>query len=201
MVRTAGKSSVSSRRRARGVLVVIAALFLASALLRLGDGAGEALARTASGSEGSPDGAALDRSCEPPEDLDAVLAAFQDREAGIAAKEEALAERMRLLEAAEQRVSDQLAALSRAEEELRSTMALADNAAEDDLARLTKVYENMKPDRAAALFEEMAPDFAAGFLGRMRPEPAAEIMAELSPRAAHTFSVVLAGRNAEVPTQ
>jgi len=35
----------------------------------------------------------------------------------------------------------------------------------------------------------------------MRPEAAAAIMAGLTPQAAHTFSVVLAGRNANVPKE
>ena len=78
-------------------------------------------------------------------------------------------------------------------------MAYADTAAEGDLARLTAVYENMKPKDAAALFEEMDPDFAAGFLGRMRADSAAGIMAGLSPPVAYSVSVLLAGRNANVP--
>ena len=98
-------------------------------------------------------------------------------------------------------MDQKLIALTQAEAALRDTIALADTAAESDLDRLTKVYENMKPKQAAALFEEMHPNFAAGFLGRMRPEAAAEIMAGLSPEAAHTFSVVMAGRNANVPTE
>ena len=69
-------------------------------------------------------------------------------------------------------------------------------AAEDDLAGLTRVYETMKPKDAAALFERMDARFAAGFLARMRPEAGAGIMAGLSPEAAHAISVVLAGRNA-----
>jgi len=84
---------------------------------------------------------------------------------------------------------------------LRETIALAESASDNDLDRLTKVYESMKPKQAAALFEQMNPNFAAGFLGRMRPEAAAMIMAGLSPEAAHSFSVVLAGRNANVPRE
>ena len=81
------------------------------------------------------------------------------------------------------------------------TLALADGATEADVARLTTVYEQMKPKESAALFEEMDPTFAAGFLARMRPEAAAGIMAGLSPEAAYTISVVLAGRNGAVPTE
>ena len=61
------------------------------------------------------------------------------------------------------------------------------------------IHENMKPKDAAALFEEMAPEFAAGFLGRMRPDAAGAVMAGLDPKTAYTISVLLAGRNADVP--
>ena len=75
------------------------------------------------------------------------------------------------------------------------------HAVENDLAALTSVYENMKPKEAAPLFEAMDPVFAAGFLARMRPEVAAGIMAKLSPDAAYSISVILAGRNANVPRE
>ncbi|NHX27768.1 hypothetical protein HA397_27890, partial [Escherichia coli] len=83
-----------------------------------------------------------------------------------------------------------------AEDSLRATLTLAETAAESDLARLTAVYENMKPKDAAGLFEQMSPDFAAGFMGMMRPDAAAQIMAALDPATAYSISVVLAGRNA-----
>ena len=85
------------------------------------------------------------------------------------------------------------------EEELKATLALADGAAEEDLARLTAVYQAMKPKDAAKLFETMSPEFAAGFLGRMPPESAAAILSGMSSEAAYGVSVIVAGRNAEVP--
>ena len=87
------------------------------------------------------------------------------------------------------------------EAKLSATLSVADGAAEKDLARLTAVYEAMKPKDASALFETMAPEFAAGFLGRMRPEAAALVMTGLSPKAAYGISVLLAGRNALVPKE
>ncbi|KIN65935.1 hypothetical protein Z945_982 [Sulfitobacter noctilucae] len=89
--------------------------------------------------------------------------------------------------------------LEEAEANLRRTLSLTDGAAEDDLARLTAVYENMKPKDAAALFATMEPDFAAGFLGRMRPDYAAAVMTGLPPDVAYSISVILAGRNANAP--
>ena len=82
---------------------------------------------------------------------------------------------------------------------MRATLSLADEASEKDILRLTSVYENMKPKDAAILFEQMEPNFAAGFLGRMRPDIAAEILSGLSPEVAYSISVILAGRNANVP--
>ena len=92
-------------------------------------------------------------------------------------------------------------ALEEAEGILNATIAMAESASQTDVAQLTTVYENMKPKEAAALFEEMSPEFAAGFLGLMRPDVAAAIMTRLAPATAYSFSVVLAGRNANAPTE
>jgi flagellar motility protein MotE (MotC chaperone) len=80
-------------------------------------------------------------------------------------------------------------------------MAQSEVAAEDDLSRLTSVYENMKPKEATEVFARMAPEFAAGFLGRMRPDAAALILSGLDPDKAYSISVLLAGRNANAPVE
>ena len=190
------------RQPGRGTLVVIIGLLLGSAVARLGGDAGQALA-SVSEKMAAPDdaGAEVAPACKTPEDLRAMLTAFEARETRLDEREAALRDRMQALKVADEEISAKLAALEAAETSLRETIAIADSAAESDLDRLTKVYESMKPKQAAALFEEMDANFAAGFLGRMRPEAAAEIMAGLSPEAAHAFSVVLAGRNADVPTE
>lgn len=187
------------RGQARGALVLIAALLVISAVIRVGGGAGQAMARVSE--ERVNPGPGADMSCDRPEDLQVMLSALQERETRLDARELALSDRMQALRIADQEITRKLAVLEAAETDLRATLEIAETAAEDDLGRLTKVYETMKPKQAAALFEQMDPRFAAGFLGRMRPEAAAEIMAGLSPEAAHMFSVVLAGRNADVPRE
>ncbi len=190
----------SRRRNARGVLWVIALMLAGSALLRLGGPIGHAVAGEVM---------ALTDSEAPPvtgtpvadADVAIVLARLQERESRVAEREAALKARLQALAVAEVQIEQNLAALVKAEEELAATMALADTAAEDDLTRLTSVYENMKPKEAAPLFEAMDPKFAAGFLGRMRPDAAAAIMAGLEPKTAYAISVILAGRNAAVPTE
>ena len=105
------------------------------------------------------------------------------------------------MDIAEEEIARQMKALEEAEASLKSTLSIADDAAESDVARLTAVYEQMKPEEAAALFSEMDPQFAAGFLGRMRPDAAAAVMAGLDPADAYSISVILAGRNARAPRQ
>lgn len=193
-----------ARRPARRALWVIAGLFMASGLVRAADGAqglsAEILSRAAEGAlveaAAPPPGP-----CAAPPDLEALFSELRAREARVAEQEKALEGRERAAAIAGEEIALQLADLQAAEAALAATLARAETAAEDDLARLTQVYENMKPKEAAPLFEQMDPGFAAGFLGRMRPDAAAAIMAGLSPPAAYSISVILAGRNAAAPTQ
>ncbi len=202
MIKPKAERRTRRKRRAahRGGLITIAALLLGSAVLRMGDDAGQAFALATEEMEVTPLEPAQSQ-VKTPEEFKAMLDAFQKRERRIQEQEVALRNRLHALKIVDEQVTQKLAALSAAEIELRATIALAETAAEGDLARLTKVYETMKPKQAAALFEEMTPEFAAGFLGRMRPDAAAAILAGLSPESAHRFSVVLAGRNAKVPRE
>ncbi|MEP4703193.1 MAG: hypothetical protein ABJZ79_18780 [Parasphingorhabdus sp.] len=194
------------RRLRGGVLMLISMLLTGSALLRFGVEAAPAIGREVAQSDhpveerSVPEFKAAERT-QAPVELQHVLAALQDREERLKQRELALEERLEALSIADAAIDRKLVALVEAEETLQRTLAMADGAAEGDLTQLTGVYEKMKPKDAAALFEEMAPSFAAGFLARMNPESAAAILAGLSPRAAYTISVVLAGRNANVPTE
>jgi flagellar motility protein MotE (MotC chaperone) len=116
-------------------------------------------------------------------------------------QEQDLADLEQSLSIAREQVEFNMNELVKAEERLAATMTRSATAAEDDLSRLTSVYENMKPKDATTLFETMSPDFAAGFIGRMRPDAAAQIMAGLSPGFAYSISAILAGRNAGAPTE
>jgi len=185
----------------RGALILIALLFGSSAIVRLGAGTGQAIAKemaemrpAASMGEAGLMG---DRSAE----IDAILAALENRQQQLDDRERQLQELEQSLAFAEKQIRENMDALVRAEQELSATIAQSESAAETDLARLTSVYENMKPQQAATLFQEMTPEFAAGFVGRMRPDAAAQILAGLTPQAAYTISVILAGRNALAPTE
>jgi len=186
------RAAPSRRGIASTPLIVIAAFFAASGLFRLGDDAGVAIAREA-GDLVDPSGT---EASLPPPDLSAALAAVREREARLEAREATLNDRLQALTLAEEAVARNMDALEAAEARLRSLLATIDETAENDLAQLTAVYENMKPKEAGPLFERMSPEFAAGFLGRMRPDAAAAIMAGLPPDVAYSISVLLASRSA-----
>ncbi|MEO9651159.1 MAG: hypothetical protein ABJ360_07485 [Roseobacter sp.] len=195
------KNVFSIGRNGRGSVLFICCLLMGSAAIRIGGEAGKAVANENTLSAVSSPTPQPEQN--PPEvdgiGMSEMLAAFQKREARLERLENEMAVRQKALQVADEEIEKRLVVLQNAEEALRSMLAIADTAAEDDLTTLTTVYENMKPKDAAALFEEMEPGFAAGFLGRMRPDAAAGIMAGLSPQKAYTISVLLAGRNADVP--
>lgn len=189
------------KRFGNGVLPLIACLLLSSALIRITLDARAAFAFESDVHENAEAMMPALSEKEPVDmaELDTLLVAFQDREARLATREIQIEMRVQALAVADREIERKLAVLIQAENRLKSTLAYASTAAEDDLARLTTVYENMKSKDAAALFEQMDPKFAAGFLGRMRADAAAGIMAGLEPQTAYAVSILLAGRNANVP--
>ena len=202
------------RRSGRGALVLLALLLAGSGAIRLGLGIGAAMARSTSEADAPAETPQMQS--ETPVDCPALpvalAAALSKREAQVAAQEVALEERKRSQEAAidertaalaltDKAVGERLVMLEQAEANLSKTVAQADGAAEGDLAKLTAVYEAMKPKDASAVFGAMTPEFAAGFLGRMKPEAAAAVLAGMKPEAAYAVSVILAGRNALAPKE
>ncbi|MBT9246890.1 hypothetical protein KM031_08980 [Gemmobacter fulvus] len=184
------------KRAGHSILFLLALLLMASGALRIGTNLGQALAAEADTSEAEASGPL---NCPAPPA--ALAEALSQREATILVQEAALGQRLAALALTEQVIAARLAELTQAEEGLKATLALADGAAEEDVSRLTEVYQRMKPKDAALLFDAMDPQFASGFLGRMQPDAAAAILSGMRPDAAYALSVLLAGRNASVPKQ
>lgn len=185
----------------RGALWIIAVMFLLSAIIRIGMGAGPALAREVAALRTAEDLALQPERCEGADDIAEILTALSNRQEFLDAREATLEELEQTLTVSEIELRKNLDTLENLEQRLAATMAKSQAAAEGDLARLTSVYENMKPKDASTLFEAMQPEFAAGFVGRMRPDAAAQILAGLTPETAYTISVLLAGRNAFAPKE
>jgi len=185
------------RRAGLGALPVLAGLLMASGLVRLGDGTAGAVLRGlgAVAVAATPEAPVQEEGADAGPDLDEILSALRERESQLDEREARLAAREARLSELEGRLQAQMAELTEAEDSLSRLLKLAETAADDDLTRLTTVYETMKAKEAAALFSQMEPAFAAGFLGRMRPEAAAAIMSGLDAETAYSISVMLAGRH------
>jgi flagellar motility protein MotE (MotC chaperone) len=198
------RSRKASRSRSgRGSVLLISALLIGSAGIRISTGAGAAVAQGELASELLlPKNMTPQSGVVPKPDrgqTQTLLEALKTREERVSERESNVAMRTKALDVAQREVERRLELLQQAEDRLSNTLALAETAAEDDLTRLTTVYENMKPKEAAKLFEAMEPEFAAGFIGRMRPDVAAKVMSGLDPQSAYSISAILAGRNARAP--
>lgn len=185
-----------------GALFLVSLCFLGSGALRIWDSDLAIAAET----DPKPAAMATEQAqplgqCPPQLEPESLLVAIQNRERQLKAMEQRLADREQILRVSTIKIEEQLKALEATEKKLSKTLSQADKAAEKDIDRITSVYENMKPANAAEIFETMDVTFAAGFLMRMRPEAAAGILSNLSPEAAYSVSVVMAGRNASVPTE
>ena len=181
----------TQRRSGRGALIILSLILASAGALRLGSGVGMALAGSTEPASQAPLNCPM-----PPVALAAALAA---RDAEVTAKELAMANRMAALALADAAITKRMTELQSAEVDLKKTLTIADGAAEKDIARLTAVYEAMRPADAATLFQTMAPEFAAGFLARMRPDAAAAVLSGMKPDKAYSISVLIAGRNALAP--
>ncbi len=188
---------------ARGSILLISSLLVASAGIRIFTSAGASFADIGTSDTlllpSTTEISAATQTDAERAKMNSLLDALRNREALATKREADLDMRKKALDVAQFEIQRRLDALEAAEKRLEATLTVAQTASEDDLARLTSVYENMKPKDAAALFEEMEPEFAAGFIARMRPDSAAKVMSGLNPQAAYSISVMLAGRNASAP--
>jgi len=162
-----------------GALSVIFLCLLVSALFRIGDREIAFANEEANGelmAEAEANTQTESQQCRQPEHVGQLLKAIRERQDFLDIQDLKITDRMQALAVAEKQLELNIAELVAAERKLAATLAIANEAAENDLKRLTSVYENMKPKNAAELFGEMAPEFAAGFLARMRADSAASIM-------------------------
>ena len=191
-------------RSGRGALLVLSIVFVSSAGIRIYSGSGAAFAKelmSAPIENVAMEAGDAPEICISPSDTMSLVHTLKEREKRVEEQEFLLAQKWKAVEIATLEIEENFAALEAAEKRLQATMTRSQTAAEEDLSKLTAVYEAMKPKEAAALFEAMSPEFAAGFLARMRSDAAGPILAGLPPETAYTISVILAGRNANAPSE
>lgn len=185
-----------------GALVIVAAGFIVSAVLRAGevvaalpegtdDGFGNPIAQQQKPSKDGSTPKAEKVVVGPPE----LIAEIKSLREKLEAREDALSKREMKLRVLEKRMKERLTEMREARERLAATAALVDDAAGKDVRRLAEMYQQMKPKQAGQIFNEMAASFAAGFIAEMRPDAAALILANMEAPKAYAVSLLIAGRN------
>lgn len=181
-----------------GALSILAICFFASASLRAGDVLAELPAlRTVRESVAERLSDRLDAN-----DLEQSRAyrELARQRAELEERAQTLNQRAEELSEIESRMATRLEQLQIARDLLAAETARARDAAEEDVAHLAKMYEELKPKVAGKLFDRMDPVFAAGFLSRMRPEAGAAVIGSMQPERAYAVSVILASRNLGLST-
>ncbi len=185
-----------------GALAIVAAGFIASAVLRAGevvaalpegvdDGFGNPIAQQQQPTQSTTKPTSERTVVGPPE----LIAEIKQLREKLQAREDALSKREMKLRILEKRMKARLQDMKQARERLAATAALVDDAAGKDVRKLAEMYQQMKPKQAGQIFNEMAPSFAAGFIAEMRPDAAALILANMEAPKAYAVSLLIAGRN------
>jgi flagellar motility protein MotE (MotC chaperone) len=127
-----------------------------------------------------------------------LLASIKERSDMLDKREIALEDRIRFLETIEKRVDQKLLELKKSNDALSELVVYANEASQNDIDLLSKMYEQMKPAKAGEIFNKMDPVFAAGFLTQMNSENAALILTNMNTDKAYETSMIIASRNAAV---
>ena len=104
--------------------------------------------------------------------------------------------RENLLQATENRIDEKIETLQALETRIEAFVERHDAAETEQMKRLVKVYESMKPKDAARIFEEIDMDVLLEVAGGMKENKIAAIMANMTPRRAQELTIELADRKA-----
>ena len=102
------------------------------------------------------------------------------------------------LNARKQELDRRAADLQAVQETLAERWGQLQDASNDDMDHLARMYGSMKPDQAASIFNQMDAGFAAGFLRLMRSEQAGMILAGMETKKAYAVSLKLAEKNEDI---
>jgi flagellar motility protein MotE (MotC chaperone) len=131
-----------------------------------------------------------------------LLQSLAERRAQLEKRESGLAEREALIAAAEKRVDEKLAELKQLQASIEAALG-EQQATDDQMASLVKIYETMKPKDAARIFDKLDFPVLVEVVSRMREMKSAPVLAAMDPEKANKLTVALAARRdqeAALPT-
>ncbi len=108
-----------------------------------------------------------------------ILLALREERRKLNQEKEFIAERKNELKRLESEVDKKLDELKRMREELRQLLADKDAAEEQRIAELSKIYQKMSPDRAAAIMVNLKEELAVSILNKMKIKSAAQVLSRM----------------------
>ena len=123
-----------------------------------------------------------------------ILQALGERRKLLDERERAIEQREALMKAAEQRITEKVNELKAVQAKLEGMVNQQEGDKDDQLKRLVKIYETMKPKDAARIFEQLDDNVLLDVAERMKEAKLALVLASMDPKRATTVTVELAKR-------
>lgn len=121
-----------------------------------------------------------------------VLRSLADRRNTLDAREAGIVTREQMAAAAEARLGEQIAELKTLEGEVTRLLAAVDSKRSEQMDKLIKTYEAMKPKDAGAIFNAMDDKVLLDLSKSMKPATLAAIMSTMDTRRAEALTRMLA---------
>jgi flagellar motility protein MotE (MotC chaperone) len=123
-----------------------------------------------------------------------VLQSLGTRRAELEEREKQMNSQEQLIKAAEGKLDGRIKQMGELKAQIQALLDQASKAADDDVSRMVKVYESMKPKDAAKVMETLKDDVRIPIAAKMKERNLAAILAQMRPDAARDLTEKLAGR-------
>lgn len=121
-----------------------------------------------------------------------LLQNLAKRREELDAREQELALKSKVLEAAQKRINDKVAEMKALQEELTKIVAQYNEHQDKEIMSLVKIYENMKPIDAATIFNELDMPILIDVIDKMSERKVAPVLANMDPKRARDVTRELA---------
>lgn len=123
-----------------------------------------------------------------------VLESLTKRREALDSRAQEVEMKEKLLVATEQRVQEKISELKEIELRIESLLGARDEAEEEQIQSLVKVYENMKAKDAARILQNLDREILLSVAARMKEAKFAAILSQMDPSSAQEITVLLANR-------
>lgn len=127
-----------------------------------------------------------------------VLKQLSTRRAALDKREQDMAQKSAILQAAESRVDQKVKQMEGLRTQLQGMLTQLDEQQQAQIANLVKIYETMKPKDAARILQTLEMPVLLGVMRQMKPARSAPILAEMDAVKAKDITLTLAKQH-ELP--